>query len=160
MRDLHVRRATLQDQSVLFDLWQEQHTINAQLDPRLTLLTPDPDAWQAALAQLLAAPPATAALFVAQRDQRLLGFIHTAYTSAAIGRIHDLVVDAHHGSGGVGTVLLDAALGWLREYRVRDVVVERVPHHIAIQQTFWRAKKTSVIQETRYLVIPQPDEAD
>lgn len=153
MTKFEIRRALAADVPRLVEIWTEQRDIEAQLDPRLGLdvVGVPVEGVRSALTD-----PA-ARVFVALADGVVVGFVW-AWQVAGVGGVRVLAVDAHDGGGGVGTVLLDAATGWLREAGAGHLIVENVPRYVAVQHAFWRAKGAGVIRETLYLPIPVGDE--
>jgi GNAT superfamily N-acetyltransferase len=146
-----VRRATVDDLPRLVELWTAQRDIETQLDPRLGLLARDDMASRLQVG--LQDDAKASVVFVACLDDVILGFTWGKF--AAVGIVAALVVDAHDGRGGVGSVLLDAAVDWLRDMGAQHLVIEDVPRHVAVQHAFWRAKGAGVIRETLYLPIRQ-----
>lgn len=136
MEVLTIRLATAQDTPRLQDLTHEQQDIVGQLDPRLMYLAPPTfaDAEQ---------------VWVAVQGERIVGYVALNFDENAV-QVQHMVVDAHDGGGGVGSVLLDAAKDAGRERGLHALTVT-VPRGIAVQQAFWRAKGASVVTETLLL---------
>lgn len=152
MTDTHVRSATLEDLPRLTDLWLEQQTITQQLDPRLVHSAPATEDWRTAAEQDLSGTSQDVTYLVVERDGVVLGFVVVAARADRhSGRILEMVIDAHKGQGGLGTLLLQAALDWLRQRSISHVIVDDVPRNHAVQQAFWRAKGAKPLQETFYL---------
>jgi RimJ/RimL family protein N-acetyltransferase len=162
MTDPHVRLATLADLTRLTELWGEQQTITQQLDPRLIHTSPTEDEWRAAVQIKLEKSSGTDVVLVVERDGLLLGFVSLcAMPEANHGTIVEMVIDAHRGQGGLGSLLLNAAYDWFHERQIGYVVVEAVPRNHAVQQAFWRAKGASLLQESFYLrVKPTGEQTD
>ncbi len=139
MNQLTTRRATLDDIPRLTELLQEQTAIIRQLDPRYGGHAHDAPttALQAAIVS------DTHHVYVANRtDSPVLGYIIGQTEPAAA--VQQLVIDAHFGSRGVGTALLDALTGAFRTDGITTYTVA-VPRNHAVQQAFWRAKGAIVI---------------
>ncbi|MEO0563207.1 MAG: GNAT family N-acetyltransferase [Chloroflexota bacterium] len=156
MSALTTRLAVATDIPRLEALWDEQRVIETQLDPRLALAHPTPESWLTALHAEVHSELDDTRIVVAVRKGAVLGFIRFRVESGAggrVGRVMDVVVDAHNGSGGVGSVLLDAATAWLHEQGAQAVLFDGVPRNNAVQQAFWDAKGARVIQQIRYLPL-------
>lgn len=135
MSQLTTRDATPNDLPRLTELCQAQYDIIRQLDPRYSAEKP-----AAALTGII--DSANASVYVATRaDGPILGYI---IGSANPPRVEQLVIDAHFGSGGVGTALLKALTHTFRANGITTYTVD-VPRHHAVQQAFWRAKGARVI---------------
>jgi GNAT superfamily N-acetyltransferase len=154
MPEITTRVASAADLPRLFALWEEQHDILAQLDPRLEKWSPPDDfgkLWLRRTIELKATSGDTlaAVVLVAEREGESIGFASALYdsdleTGARTGKIEHFVVDAHGGGGGVGTALLNAVRQWAAEQHVAVLTVD-VPRHHAVQQAFWRAKGAVVV---------------
>jgi ribosomal protein S18 acetylase RimI-like enzyme len=68
------------------------------------------------------------------------------------GFIHDLLVDERDRGGGIGTRLLDAALEWLRERGLPQVVLWSAAQNAAAQRLFERRGfRRTMVEMTRGL---------
>jgi ribosomal protein S18 acetylase RimI-like enzyme len=135
MTDLSIRAATPDDVPRLTDLWQQQHDIIRQLDPRYTAGQP-----AAAVANMIQKD--NAHVYIASRaDGLILGYISGRIEPP---HVEQLVIDAHVGSGGVGTALLNTLTNAFRANGSTAYTVA-VPRHHAVQQAFWRAKGAAVV---------------
>lgn len=88
-------------------------------------------------------------VLAAERDAHIIGFASALYgvnldTGVRTGKIEHFVVDAHDGSGGVGTMLFKAVRQWAAGQQVVSLAVD-VPRYHAVQQAFWRAKGAVVV---------------
>jgi ribosomal protein S18 acetylase RimI-like enzyme len=95
-----------------------------------------------AVAQLLDAPRADAAVFIAENGAVVVGFItverrqhFSGPTGAVIG---DLVVDEEFESRGIGAALVDAVESWARSSGITNVTVETAAANSRAQRLYQR----------------------
>jgi ribosomal protein S18 acetylase RimI-like enzyme len=84
-----------------------------------------------------------AAVFVAERDAAIVGYVYAAVEPRSwkelrdeAGFIHDVVVDPGARRAGIATALLEAAFAWLRTRRVPRVVLGTAHANQAAQRLF------------------------
>lgn len=84
-------------------------------------------------------------VFVAERDQRIVGYVYAAIEPLSwkelrdeCGFIHDLLVTDDARRSGVGEALLNAAIGWLRDQNMPRVVLGTAAQNEAAQRLFTR----------------------
>jgi len=84
-----------------------------------------------------------AAVFVADRDRTVVGYTYAAvegydYMSlrAPAGVVHDVIVDPEHRRLGIGRLLLDAALAYLKSRGAPRVVLSTAERNEAAQRLF------------------------
>ena len=153
MSEMTTRQAVPDDFPRLCELWREQRDIEIQLDPRLVSIETEQSVEE--LLHEMQQPDHK--VYIAIRDEEILGFIHVSCLAGHRGVVYNIVIDAHRGQGGVGTQLLNAAMDWFRKQDVRILSV-RVPRHHAVQQAFWRGKGASVVQEVMVLNVKSDEE--
>ncbi len=103
------------------------------------------------------------AVFVAERDGTLLGYVYAGIEPRSwkelrdpAGFVHDIVVDAHDRRSGIATALMDAAIGWLRGRGVPRVLLWTSTSNDAAQALFTRLGfRKTMIEMTREL---EPEE--
>lgn len=140
-----MRRARPRDAEAVTRLWLALGDHQAPFDPGFAQRR-DERAWDAAreiVDRLLADPDA--AIFVAERDGRAVALciVRVARAPAVAAEaeraeISDLFVEEVERRAGLGRVLADRAIGWVRE---RDIA--RITVRVAVAnpegQAFWRA---------------------
>jgi ribosomal protein S18 acetylase RimI-like enzyme len=138
------RTATSADLPEMTRLWHEKMVIQQQFDRRFTLLPDGATHWSLAVEGWLSDDDC--ALFVAERESALLGYIVGRMKPAppglmpeTIGVITDLTVDAHSHESGIGKTLLTTVREWFSQ---RDIthLVAYVPARQTIEQAFWRSQ--------------------
>jgi ribosomal protein S18 acetylase RimI-like enzyme len=89
---------------------------------------------------------ASAVLLVAEREGRVIGYVYAGlegydYMSlrGPAGALYDIVVDPAHRGGGVGRVLLDAALTWLAARGAPRVLLSTAEQNEPAHRLFARA---------------------
>lgn len=100
-----------------------------------------------------------AAIFVADRDGRILGYVYAAVEPQSwkelrdeAGYIHDVAVDPDSRRQGVATGLMAAALDWLRTRGVPRVVLGTASQNAGAQRLFERLGfRRTMIELTREL---------
>jgi len=155
-----VRRATPSDTEMLLARWDEAAQMLAKVDSRYKL-APDAGArWQAALREWLARDDM--AVFIAEstiKENHALGYIIGAvatnlpmYLPERYGVVHDLAVDSHGKSSGIGRSLFEALCAWFKAQGVTQVEA-RVPHRQPVAQAFWRAIHASDLYDVMWLKL-------
>jgi ribosomal protein S18 acetylase RimI-like enzyme len=99
------------------------------------------------------------AIFVAERDGAVLGYVYTAIEPQSwkdlreeAGFIHDLVVDETHRRSGVASALTDAAMQWLRTRGMPRVILWTARANSPAQRLFDRLGfRETTIEMTREL---------
>jgi len=139
----HVRPAEPRDLDILGKLGAELMRAHYEFDPR-RFLAPRGGAEQG-YASFLGAmlEEDDARIFVAEQDGAVAGYIYCALEPLSwkelrgpAGFIHDIVVAGFARRQGVGTALLDAAIGWLRDQRAPRVVLWTASPNRAAQALF------------------------
>ena len=99
------------------------------------------DAYAAYLGTQLDAPGA--AVFVAEEDGEVIGYAYVAAESydymalrGPAGVLHDIIVDPERRRGGVGRLLLEAALGFVLERGLTQIVLATAERNDAAQRFF------------------------
>jgi len=159
-----VRRATRADlQSIgrLGALLVEEHH---GFDPRRFLAASrgTPEGYASFISAQLEDPDA--AVLVADDRSEVIGYAYAAvegYDYMALrgpaGVLHDLIVDPGRRGRGVGRLLLDAALEFLRSRAAPRVVLSTAEQNEAAQRLFARAGfRRTMIEMTRELDDPAP----
>lgn len=89
---------------------------------------------------------ADVAVLVAEQSGVVIGYVYTAvegydYMSlrGPAGVLHDIVVDPDHRNKGVGRMLLDAALAFLKSRRAPRAVLSTAAHNESAQRLFEQA---------------------
>ena len=98
-------------------------------------------------------------VFVAERESSIVGYVYAALEPQswkelreACGFIHDIVVDESGRRSGVATLLMEAAIGWLRERGAPRVVLGTAQRNDAAQRLFERLGfRRTMIEMTREL---------
>jgi ribosomal protein S18 acetylase RimI-like enzyme len=96
-------------------------------------------------------------VFVAERESSIVGYVYAALEPEswkelreACGFIHDVVVDESGRRSGVATLLMEAAIGWLRERGAPRVVLGTAQRNDAAQRLFERLGfRRTMIEMTR-----------
>ena len=96
-------------------------------------------------------------VFVAERESSIVGYVYAALEPQswkelreACGFIHDIVVDESGRRSGVATLLMEAAIGWLRERGAPRVVLGTAQRNDAAQRLFERLGfRRTMIEMTR-----------
>ena len=104
------------------------------------------------------------AVLVADRDGHVIGYAYAAvegydYMSlrGPAGLLHDVIVDPEHRRRGVGRLLLDAALAYLRSRGAPRVVLSTAVQNEAAQRLFASLGfRRTMIEMTRELDDPAP----
>jgi ribosomal protein S18 acetylase RimI-like enzyme len=99
------------------------------------------------------------AVFVAEREGEVVGYVYAGLEPAswkelrdAAGFIHDVAVDPGGRREGVGTALVEAAIGWLRERGAPRVVLWTAEPNAASQALFARLGfRRTMVELTREL---------
>jgi len=154
-----VRPAREGDVQQMTAIFLEQQRIEQELDPRLRLQSPEMPKWEHFVEP---SREDHRICLIVEASSDVLGLIvlstqATEESSRTCGVIQTLAIDPHKGQGGIGSLLLDAAFSWFREFHIRDVLVQNVPNTIAVQQAFWHAKKASVVRQQLYLSLPRDE---
>jgi ribosomal protein S18 acetylase RimI-like enzyme len=99
------------------------------------------DAYAAYLGTQLDAP--SAAVFVAEENSEVIGYAYVATESydymalrGPAGVLHDIIVDPKRRRGGVGKQLLEAALGFVLERGLSQIVLGTAERNEAAQRFF------------------------
>jgi ribosomal protein S18 acetylase RimI-like enzyme len=98
-------------------------------------------------------------VFVAERDASIVGYVYAGLEPQswkelreASGFIHDVVVDANGRRSGVATLLMEAALDWLRDRGAPRVMLWTAQHNEGAQRLFDRLGfRRTMIEMTREL---------
>jgi ribosomal protein S18 acetylase RimI-like enzyme len=96
-------------------------------------------------------------VLVAERDGALVGYVYGTLAGPdwmslrdEAGVIHDIIVDPEQRRGGIGRMLLDAALEWFREHHAPRVVLSTAQRNEAGQRLFASAGfRPTMIEMTR-----------
>jgi ribosomal protein S18 acetylase RimI-like enzyme len=107
------------------------------------------------------------AVLVAEENGTVIGYAYTGVEAAdymslrgPAGVVHDVVVDPAHRGHGVGGLLLDAALAFLRARGVPRAVLWTAVRNAAARRLFASAGfRETMIEMTRELDEPDVDEA-
>jgi len=148
--DFIIRAAQPEDVEGMVAIWTETTEQLAQADPRWKLAEQASIRWEAAMRSWLR--DSTRVVFVAVRRQQVLAYIVGSITENTpgllperIGVVNDLAADSHgRGNGGIGTELLKALEGWLRERGI-TYLQAFVPASHPIAQAFWRVSGATVV---------------
>lgn len=154
-----VRRATRADLPALGRLGTQLVRLHHAFDPERFLAPGDsPEGGYAAFlgSQLRRTD---AVVFVAERDGQVAGYVWATLEPLswkelrdACGSIQDLVVDESARRSRVGTALVEAALGWLRERGAPRVVLWTAAPNAASQALFERLGfRRTMVELTREL---------
>ncbi|HEY2384429.1 MAG TPA: GNAT family N-acetyltransferase [Terriglobia bacterium] len=98
-----------------------------------------------------------AVVFVAERDQAILGYVYAEMEPESwkelrdeAGFIHDVVVDASCRHGGIGAALIETASEWLREQGAPRVILSTAEQNTGAQRLFSRLGfRRTMIEMTR-----------
>jgi ribosomal protein S18 acetylase RimI-like enzyme len=154
-----VRRATTADMAAVGRLGalliRDHHAFDAQ---RFLAETPETAAVYASFLRTQLNKPAIAVLVAVSGDS-VIGYAYAAvegydYMSlrGPAGVLHDIVVDPEHRGRGVGRLLLDAALGFMKSRGVPRVVLNTAQGNAAAQRLFARAGfRKTMVEMTREL---------
>lgn len=150
--DFIIRAAQAEDVEGMTAIWTETTEQLAQADPRWKLAEQASTRWEAAMRTWVTESASTRAVFVAVRRQQVLAYIVGSITENTpgllperIGLVNDLAADSHgRGNGGIGTQLLKALEGWLRERGITHLQAY-VPASHPIAQAFWRGSGATVV---------------
>jgi ribosomal protein S18 acetylase RimI-like enzyme len=138
-----VRRATRDDLRQIGRLGallvEAHHTFDSRRFLAATSRTKD--AYAAYLGTQLDAP--SAAVFVAEENGEVIGYAYVAAESydymalrGPAGVLHDIIVDPERRRGGVGRQLLEAALGFVLERGLNQIVLGTAERNEAAQRFF------------------------
>ncbi|MCQ4345961.1 GNAT family N-acetyltransferase [Pseudomonas stutzeri] len=132
---MQIRPATLADVPALGQLL-------AQLFAQEAEFAPDQTAQQRGLAAIVG-DPALGTILVAVEDGRLLGMVNLLYTmSTALGArvalLEDMVVDATARGRGLGSALLESAIGHARSCGCRRITLLTDGDNLAAQRFYAR----------------------
>ncbi len=100
-----------------------------------------------------------AAIFVAEKDGTVVGYIYAAIEPISwkelrdeCGYVHDLVVDDAHRGAGAGTALMTRALAWMSERGLPRVVLSTAQPNDGAQRLFERLGfRRTMVEMTREL---------
>jgi ribosomal protein S18 acetylase RimI-like enzyme len=158
-----VRRATRADLPSLGSLGALLVQAHHDFDPLRFVAASErtPERYAAFLGSQLDDPDAV--LLVAESDARVVGYAFARIEDydwmmlrGPAGMVHDLVVDPGHRGGGVGRVLLDAALSHLASRGAPRVVLSTAERNDGAQRLFERLGfRRTMIEMTRELDSPQ-----
>ena len=158
-----VRRATPADLHVIGRLGAllvgEHHGFDPQ---RFLAASPETPEGYASFIGTQLEDPNKAVFVAADDDEDVVGYAYAAvegYDYMALrgpaGVLHDVIVDPGHRGRGVGRLLLDAALEFLRSRRVPRVVLSTAEQNEAAQCLFASAGfRRTMIEMTRELDAP------
>lgn len=159
MADVVIRRATALDLPALGGLGAELMRVHFAFDPQ-RFMDPglDPESGYAWFlgTQLTAAD---AAIFVADRDGDVLGYVYAGIEPQSwkelretAGFVHDIVVGDRARRAGLATRLMEAAFAWFRERQVPRVVLWTADGNHAAQALFTRLGfRRTMVEMTREL---------
>jgi ribosomal protein S18 acetylase RimI-like enzyme len=143
MSEVHVRRATPQDEEAVLQLWQEMMDYHAHLDPRFQ---PSPDGkehFHAALKEWM--DDDSRCVLVAVADGEVIGYIigrlaenPPVFALRRFGYVTDICVAPPWRRLGVGRKLFAALQEWFRQQGL-TVVQLNVAALNPTSQAFWRA---------------------
>jgi GNAT superfamily N-acetyltransferase len=99
------------------------------------------------------------AVLVAERDQRLVGYVYAGLEPMSwkelrgpAGFIHDVVVDDDERGAGTGTALIESAVAWLKERGAPRVVLWTADRNADAQRLFARLGfRRTTVEMTREL---------
>lgn len=139
-----VRPATAADAPALFRAWQELRAYNASLDPRIIPAPVSETEFTAGLRELLARP--TAAVFVAERAGRIVGFIRAGIEPNLPDRLPEqhasvgyLYVEPQCRRGGIGSELFEAVRDWAGRQDGVAHFEMTVLNNDGAAEAFWRS---------------------
>jgi GNAT superfamily N-acetyltransferase len=143
--DVVIRRAAARDLADMGELGAQLMRTHYAFDP-LRFLEPgrgDGEGYARFLASQL--DEDGAAVFVAERQRRIVGYVYAAIEPLSwkdlrdeCGFIHDLLVSDAARGGGIGEALLDAAIEWLREQAMPRVVLGTAAQNDRARRLFER----------------------
>ncbi len=152
-----VRPATVTDGPILGQLGAMLMRVHHEFDgSRFMNPGPDPAAgYGQFLLEQLNDPDA--AVLVAAQNAMVVGYVYVAIEPRSwkelrerAGFVHDLAVDPDQRRGGVGTALADAAVVWLRERSIPQVVLWTSTANLRAQTLFARLGfRQTMIEMTR-----------
>ena len=98
-------------------------------------------------------------VFVAERESSIVGYVYAGLEPQswkelreACGFIHDVVVDESGRRSGVATLLMEAAIGWLRERGAPRVMLWTAQQNDGAQRLFDRLGfRRTMVEMTREL---------
>ncbi len=137
---LTIRATTVNDLSVLSQLWYEQRVL--QLDRRVLPAVDARDQWAAAAKSWLHEP--RCGLFSADNDGTLVGGIVgwlqplPGLVPGQIGLITELVIDTHGYHGGAGRALVGTLRDWFAGQGAAQTAIWTLRAD-AVAQAFWRS---------------------
>jgi ribosomal protein S18 acetylase RimI-like enzyme len=157
MADITVRRATAVDAPALGRMGAELMHLHYAFDSQRFL---DPgERPEAGYARFLRGQltDADQAVFVAEQDQRVVGYVYAGVEPLSwkelrdrAGFLHDLVVLEEARRGGVATALVTAAFEWLATRKVPRVVLWAAHQNTAAQGLFERLGfRRTMVEMTR-----------
>jgi ribosomal protein S18 acetylase RimI-like enzyme len=157
--DFSIRPATRSDLPALGRLGAEMMRLHYEFDRQRFMVPPDhPEegyAWF--LGTQLDADDAV--IFVAHRDDAILGYVYAAIEEASwkdlrerCGYIHDVLVDSDARRQGVASALLNAAFDWLKSQGMPRVVLGTASGNVTAQRLFAQLGfRPTMIEMTREL---------
>lgn len=157
-----VRPATNADASALFREWQELRAHNAAADARIIPAPVTESEFSAGLSELLARP--TAAVFVAEREHELVGFIRAGVEHNQPDRLPEqyvsvgyLFVDPSCRREGIGQRLFDSVREWASGQDGVAHFEMTVLSGDGSAEVFWRAQGFApFIQRLWAPLVPEP----
>ena len=141
---MNIRLAHESDLRPAAALWYERIALLQQMDSGFAPLPDAMQAWKDQAALWLA--DRRSALFVAEKDAALVGFV--AVTAAdgrpglhprQLGRVMDMGLDLHQPHAGLGGGLLARAKIWLKEHGIAVMVID-LPARYPVEAAFWRSQ--------------------
>lgn len=144
--DVTIRRATPSDVPVLGKLAASLVRAHHEFDPQRFL--PESPETASRYGSFIGTQleDADVAVLVAEQSGVVIGYVYTAvegydYMSlrGPAGVLHDIVVDPDHRNKGVGRMLLDAALAFLKSRRAPRAVLSTAAHNESAQRLFEQA---------------------
>jgi ribosomal protein S18 acetylase RimI-like enzyme len=144
--DVVIRRATPRDLPALGKLGASLVRAHYEFDPQRFL--PESPETASRYGSFLGTQlhDSDVAILVAEQEDVVIGYVYTAiegydYMSlrGPAGVLHDIVVDPEHRGQGVGRMLLDAAMAFLKSHRAPRAVLSTAAHNETAQRLFERA---------------------
>ncbi len=143
MPEVQIRAAAPGDIPGMARLWQEKMVVQQQTDHRYRLAPDAVTRWSQAVAQWL--EDAQAAVFVAERESELVGYLVARRQASPpgllpeqVGMVADMAVGLHSDQNGLGRRLWEAARTWFAAQGLTRALAQ-VPRHVPVEQAFWRA---------------------